>query len=62
MAGAAKSAAPSRAELYARDYYAWILDQARALRERRADEVDWENVAEEIEDLAKSEKRAPRNQ
>lgn len=58
MMGAAKTVPPSRTELYERDYYAWILDQVRALRERRIEDVDWENVAEEIEDLGKSEKRA----
>jgi len=41
--------------LYERDYYAWLQDQVQALRERRIEEVDWENVAEEIEDLGKSE-------
>jgi hypothetical protein len=38
--------------LYDRDPYAWALKQARALRERRAGVLDWENLAEEIEDLA----------
>ncbi len=49
---------PSPSQLYDHDYYAWIRDQVRALRERRIEEVDWENVAEEIEDLGKSEKRS----
>jgi hypothetical protein len=43
-------------QLYEDDYYAWIEDQVRALREHSTEEVDWENVAEEIEDLGKSEK------
>jgi hypothetical protein len=47
----------SSSDLYERDYYAWLQDQVRALRERRVEEVDWENVAEEIEDLGKSERR-----
>ena len=29
-------------------------NQVRALREHRIEEVDWENVAEEIDDLGKS--------
>ncbi len=41
-------------QLYDRDYYAWVQDQVRALRERRTEEVDWENVAEEIDDLGKN--------
>jgi hypothetical protein len=47
----------SSSDLYERDYYAWLRDQVRALRERRIEEVDWDNVAEEIEDLGKSERR-----
>ena len=50
------------AELYERDYYTWTQEQARALRERRIEELDWTNVAEEIEDLGKREKRALRSQ
>ena len=45
-------------ELYEHDYYAWVRKQVRALREHRVDEIDWVNVAEEIEDLGKSEKRS----
>lgn len=50
------------AERYERDYYTWTQEQARALRERRLEELDWTNVAEEIEDLGKREKRALRSQ
>jgi hypothetical protein len=45
---------PTPSQLYEDDYYAWVQDQARALREHRTEEVDWENVAEEIDDLGKS--------
>jgi len=45
-------------ELYERDYYAWIQKQVRALRKHRVEEIDWANVAEEIEDLGKSEKHS----
>lgn len=48
----------SQSDLYERDYYGWISVQVRALRERRIEDVDFENVAEEIEDLGKSEKRS----
>lgn len=48
--------------LYGRDYYAWVRAQVEALRRRRIEDVDWENVAEEIEDLGRSEKRALRSQ
>src|SRR5690242_5125409 len=49
-------------ELYHRDYYAWIQHQVQALRERRIEDIDWTNAAEEIEDLGKSERRGIRNQ
>lgn len=63
MAKAAKiSSAPfSSGDLYERDYHAWCVAQARALRERQLDQVDWPNVAEEIEDLGKNERRALRS-
>jgi len=48
--------------LYDCDYYAWVREQVDALRRRRLEDVDWENVAEEIEDLGRSEKRALRSQ
>jgi hypothetical protein len=54
----ATSVEMSGSELYERDYYAWIQKQVRALRKHRIDEIDWANVAEEIEDLGKSEKRS----
>ncbi len=57
--------APSEAErhgLYERDYYTWALRQARALKERRIEALDWEHLAEEVEDLGRSEKRAVKSQ
>ncbi|HJU10688.1 MAG TPA: DUF29 domain-containing protein [Candidatus Binataceae bacterium] len=44
--------------LYDHDYYGWLKAQIHALRERRLEEIDFENVAEEIEDLGKSERRS----
>ncbi len=49
------------ASLYDRDYYTWTLEQARALRERRTSDLDWANLAEEVEDLGKSERRELQN-
>jgi Domain of unknown function DUF29 len=43
--------------LYERDYYTWALEQARALREQRPEALDWKNLAEEVEDLGRSERR-----
>ncbi|MGH7933124.1 MAG: DUF29 domain-containing protein, partial [Candidatus Binataceae bacterium] len=56
------SAALSPSELYERDYYTWLIEQARAIRQRRVEDLDWTNLAEEIEDLGKSEKRELRSQ
>ena len=49
-----REALPS-ADLYERDYYSWALAQAAHLRARRFAELDMENLAEEVEDLAKRE-------
>ncbi|MCP3053639.1 DUF29 domain-containing protein [Aurantimonas marianensis] len=45
------------ADLYERDFYAWTQDQAAKLRARAHNAIDWENAAEEIETLGRSEKR-----
>jgi hypothetical protein len=50
------------AALYEQDFYSWALEQARALREHRIEELDWDNLAEEVGDLARSEQRAFRSQ
>jgi hypothetical protein len=42
-------------DLYEKDTYTWALQQADALRRRSANEIDWENVAEEIESVGRSE-------
>jgi hypothetical protein len=46
---------------YEADFYAWSKDQAARLRELRPNSIDWENVAEEIETLGRSEKREIEN-
>ncbi len=50
-----------RQDLYERDYYTWTLEQARALKERHIESLDWHNLAEEVEDLGRSEKRELRS-
>ena len=42
---------------YDLDFHAWANEQAEALRRRSANEIDWDNVAEEIESLGKTEAR-----
>jgi hypothetical protein len=39
--------------LYDLDYNAWALEQANVVRRRSANEIDWDNVAEELEGLSK---------
>jgi signal transduction histidine kinase len=52
--------------LYAEDFVAWTQQQAEALRsaarESTNQRLDWENLAEEIEDLGKSVRHQLRNQ
>ena len=52
--------------LYATDYYAWTLEQAAALRRLAAEgadmPLDLDHLAEAVEDLGKSERRAVRRQ
>lgn len=47
--------------LYDTDTYTWAMRQADALRRRSANEIDWENVAEEIESVGKTEARELRS-
>lgn len=42
---------------YDKDFYGWAMEQAALLRAGRLDDVDVAHLAEEIEDLGKSEKR-----
>jgi len=42
---------------YEDDVIAWAAEQASLLREGRFDQLDREHVAEEIEDVGKSEQR-----
>jgi hypothetical protein len=42
--------------LYDRDVYTWSSQQAGLIRAGRLTEVDWENVAEEIDSLGRSER------
>jgi hypothetical protein len=40
------------------DYAAWLLGQAQALRRIRSEFLDWQNLAEEVEGIARNEERA----
>lgn len=45
-------------DLYDKDILAWSEQQAETLRRRAANELDWDNLAEEIEDVGRSQLRA----
>jgi hypothetical protein len=49
--------ADSGSRLYDADFYEWCITMAELLRAGRIDQVDIEHVAEEIEDLGKSQYR-----
>ena len=42
---------------YKIDFYAWTQQQAKLLRNQEIEQIDWQNIAEEIEDMGRSEKR-----
>jgi hypothetical protein len=46
------------AELYDRDFAEWAMQNAELLRSGRVAEADLDHIAEEIEDMAKRERRA----
>jgi len=50
------------ADLYEADVVAWSEKQADALRRRAGNEIDWDNVAGEIEDVGISEVNATLSQ
>jgi hypothetical protein len=56
-----KSIARRPAAGYEQDFYAWLLTQVAALRERRFRDLDLKNLTEEIEELARSLARELRN-
>jgi hypothetical protein len=43
-----------QAASYEGDFYAWTQDQARRLRAERPRDVDWANLAQEVEELGSS--------
>ncbi len=42
---------------YENDFYAWTQEQANLLRTGELHQIDWQNIAEEIEDMGRAEKR-----
>ena len=46
---------------YDTDFYQWTIEQADALRRRAVNELDYDNLAEEIESVGRSERREIRS-
>jgi hypothetical protein len=44
-------------EIYEQDFYLWVMENLRLLKNKEYDLVDWENLLEEIEDMARRELR-----
>ncbi len=44
-------------ELYQADYHLWIVETVKQLQNQNLEEVDWENLIEEISDLARRDKK-----
>jgi len=49
------------APAYEEDFVAWLEDQARRARCGETDGLDLENIAEELEGMARSDRREIRN-
>lgn len=43
--------------LYLEDETAWLDEMSRLVAERRADEIDWENLGEYLHDMARRDRR-----
>ncbi len=43
---------------YHKDFYAWTLENANMLRQKKFDQIDIEHIAEEIESMGKNDKRS----
>ncbi|MDJ0573572.1 MAG: DUF29 domain-containing protein [Xenococcaceae cyanobacterium MO_234.B1] len=43
---------------YDTDYHQWIQETVLALKDRRFNVIDWDNLIEEIDSMGKSERRA----
>jgi hypothetical protein len=42
---------------YDKDFYAWAMDNAKLLRQKKLSQIDVEHIAEELESMGRSDKR-----
>ena len=52
---------PRNAPAYEDDFVAWLEDQAQHARRQEIESLDLENIAEELEGMARSDRREIRN-
>ncbi|MGL5835228.1 MAG: DUF29 domain-containing protein [Waterburya sp.] len=45
-------------QLHDRDFYLWIEETKKAILRRDFENMDWDNLYEEVDDMGKSEKRS----
>ena len=45
-------------ELYEKDFYLWVMENLKLLKNKEYELVDWGNLLEEIEDMARRELRS----
>jgi uncharacterized protein DUF29 len=50
--------AAAKQDIYNTDFALWLEEQAQALKQRCSAALDWDNLAEEVEGLARSDRRA----
>ena len=43
--------------LYEQDYYLWVEEILKKIQDKRWDEMDWDNLWSEIDDMGKSQKQ-----
>lgn len=61
MPQASRRSGLSAVPLYETDFHRWAREQVLALRGGGASDIDWENVAEEIESLGRRDRHALEN-
>jgi len=44
-------------KLYEKDFYAWTVEMAQALKSKAIDQLDFEHLSEELEDMGASQER-----
>ena len=45
-------------QLYEHDFNLWVEQTVNAIKDKDLDNMDWDNLIDEVEDMAKSEKRS----